>query len=256
MNSILYTLLIGVFEAYGLIYFLDSYMECGYKGIKRVIRFLVFYIIFVGVVILSANFLTGYAIILKTFIIIIGMTIYGMIIYRRGFVTCLFFASIDYILLFFVDCVYVSIMGMEDHVLILVMGIVLRFVWIALLIFLRHKTGLIKKYLYEDRIPFRKFSWLPIFSGFIGIYLYVMFISENVPNYFYAFVSLAILFLNALALFFLQDSLVKEEKIYQTERQNQKHKNQMQTFYDMQALNERQGRKLHDYKKQMMTRMN
>jgi len=52
MNSILYTLLIGVFEAYGLIYFLDSYMECGYKGIKRVIRFLVFYIIFVGVVIL------------------------------------------------------------------------------------------------------------------------------------------------------------------------------------------------------------
>ena len=253
MNSILYTLLIGVFEAYGLIYFLDSYMECGYKGIKRVIRFLVFYIVFVAVVLLSANFLTGYAIILKTFIIIIGMTIYGMIIYHRGFVTCLFFASIDYILLFFVDCVYVSIMGMEDHVLICVMGIVLRFVWIGLLIFLRHKTGLIKKYLYEDRIPFRKFSWLPVFSGFIGIYLYVMFISENVPNYFYAFVSLAILFLNALALFFLQDSLVKEEKIYQTERQNQKHKNQMHTFNDMQAVYERQGRKLHDYKKQMMT---
>lgn len=253
MIAVLYTLFIGIFEVWGLLYFLNTYMECRFKGVKKIISYLAFYIVFMVVVIVFSNILTGYAVIAKIFFIIIGIALYGRISYSRGFITCLFFACVDYILLFYVDCVYVSIMGMDEGLVTYVMGIVLRLIWIALLVFLRHKTGLIKKYLYEERISLRKYSWLPVFSGFIGIYLYVMFISNNVPNYFYAFVSLAILCLNALALFFLQDSIVQEEKIYQSERQNQKHKNQMQTFYDRQALYERQGRKLHDYKKQMMT---
>ena len=51
----------------------------------------------------------------------------------------------------------------------------------------------------------------------------------------------------------MQDSLLKEEKLHRSEIQIQKKENQLQIFYDMQSLYERQGRKLHDYKKQLVT---
>ena len=47
--------------------------------------------------------------------------------------------------------------------------------------------------------------------------------------------------------------MTKDEKIRLSEIQIESKQNQLQAFHDMQALYERQGRKLHDYKKQIST---
>lgn len=47
--------------------------------------------------------------------------------------------------------------------------------------------------------------------------------------------------------------MVKDEKIRLSEIQLESKQNQLQAFWDMQSLYERQGRKLHDYKKQLGT---
>ena len=70
---------------------------------------------------------------------------------------------------------------------------------------------------------------------------------------FYSFVSIGIICLNVISLVFMQETLLKEEKIRQSELQIQKKQNQLQLFHDMQSLYERQGKKLHDYKKQLAT---
>ena len=252
MIDMVHSILMCSLETWGLIYFLDTFMESRFVGTKRVIRYFLFFLCEFPFVQLTSR-LAGYGVVIKVFVVIALIVLFCILNYRMSIITYIFFSSTDYFLLFFVDCVVVSMIGMAESMAILFVGIGLRFAWIALLVFIRHKLYLIKRYLHEDRISWMRFSWLTVFSGFIGIYLYIMFIAERAPDFFYAFVSVVILFLNILSLFSLQDSLVREERIYQSETQLLKHRNQMQAFLDLKSVYERQGKKLHDYKKQMMT---
>ena len=70
---------------------------------------------------------------------------------------------------------------------------------------------------------------------------------------FQGIVSVVLLVVNLISLFLLQDSLIKDEKLRKSEIQIENKQNQLQAFRDMQTLYERQGRKLHDYKKQITT---
>ena len=245
-------LLICALEAWGLIYFLDTYMECRFDGAGRIIRYFIFYAALVCEVFLAAEAFAGIGGVLKLFFVIGTLVVFGILNYDRGIAAIVFFASTDYILLFFIDGVAISLPGISDGDNWYYIGIILRLIWIALLVFLRRKTSLIKRYLYENRIPWMRFSWLTVFSGFIGIYLYTAIISGNSSNPFYSLVSVGIMFLNVVSLFALQDSLLREEKLYQSQTQILKQRNQMQAFQNLKSVYDRQGRKLHDYKKQMM----
>ena len=60
------------------------------------------------------------------------------------------------------------------------------------------------------------------------------------------------LVLNISSLYLLQDALIKEERIRISNEQQQKIRNQYDAFRDMKSVYESQGRKLHDYKKQLV----
>ena len=240
------------FEAIGLVFFFDSFLEPKNRKVKWTLYPLIYAEILVAII-LTSLVIPKYGDVAKTLIIIAALFIDCIGYYRAGKVAGIFFAGLNYILLFFVDCAAVSLFGMDETLQNHILWIGLRLIWILILFILRKKLKTIRKYLREDKIPWTRFAWLPLFSGIIGIYLYILFLSGAEPSQFHSLISVGLLSLNIVSLFFMQDSLLKEEKLHRSEIQIQKKENQLQIFHDMQSLYERQGKKLHDYKKQLVT---
>lgn len=69
----------------------------------------------------------------------------------------------------------------------------------------------------------------------------------------YLFLSVGLIFINILVIELLQGILEKEELFRESALAGQKKESQLAHYRDMQAVYERQGRKLHDYKNQIRT---
>ena len=240
------------FEAIGLVFFFDSFLEPKNREVKWTLYPLIYAEILVAII-LTSLVIPKYGDVAKALIIIAALFIDCIGYYRTGKVAGIFFAGLNYILLFFEDCAAVSLFGMDETLQNHILWIGLRLIWIFMLYILRKSLRNIREYLREDKIPWTRFAWLPLFSGVIGIYLYFFFLSDAGPSLFNSLISIALLCLNIISMFFMQDSLLKEEKLRRSEIQIRKKENQLQIFHDMQSLYERQGKKLHDYKKQLTT---
>ena len=243
--------LLVAFEAYGIIYFFDSFMDSKRQG-RKWLSYLLIYAEIIAAIFVT-QLIPGYGELAKPVIIVIALVITCKCLYKASLIADIFFSALNYLLLFFVDCVFVSILGMQETALNHALWVGVKALWIVLLLILRRKLPHIRRYLNENRLSWENFAWLPLFSGIIGVYLYILFLSDAEPGWFYSFISVGIIVLNIISLVFMQESLLKEEKLRQSELQIQKKQNQLQLFHDMQSLYERQGKKLHDYKKQLAT---
>ena len=243
--------LLIAFETWGVIYFFDSFMDLK-KSEKKWLSYLLVYAEIIAAIYVT-QLIPEYGDVAKSIIIVIALIFTCKCFYETSITVAIFFSVLNYLLMFFVDCVFVSIWGMKQTTFNNVLWVGVKALWIILLLFLRKKLPHIKRYMNANRISWVSFAWLPLFSGIIGVYFYIMFLSEAEQEWFYSFVSIGIICLNVISLVFMQETLLKEEKIRQSELQIQKKQNQLQLFHDMQSLYERQGKKLHDYKKQLAT---
>lgn len=243
--------LLVAIETWGVIYFFDSFMDLK-KPEKRWLSYL-----FVYAEVMAAIYITQiipkYGNVAKSIIIVIALIFTCKFFYKTNLISDIFFSALNYLLMFFVDSVFVSILGMKETAFNHVLWVGIKLLWIMLLIILRKKLPHIKRYMNSNRISWAGFAWLPLFSGIIGVYFYIMFPSEVEPEWFFSFISIGIICLNIISLVYMQESLLKEEKLRQSELQIQKKQDQLRLFHDMQFLYEKQGKKLHDYKKQLAT---
>ncbi len=69
----------------------------------------------------------------------------------------------------------------------------------------------------------------------------------------YLFLSVGLIFINILVIELMQGILGKEELLRESALAGQKKESQLAHYRDMQAVYERQGRKMHDYKNQIRT---
>lgn len=251
MMSLIHYLLIG-FETFGFVFFTDSFFDAK----RNKLKWLIYPILYLGMIVIIFAVMTIFPVygdIVKVMLIIILLFVLCILFYEATFSAAFFFATINYFLVFFIDCSYVSLFGMEETSISRVVWVGLRLVWIALLVVLRKTLPYIKTYLKKNRVTWLHFVWLPIISGFVGIYFYYLFLSQEEIPLFYSFISIGILVLNVVSLFLIQDSLIKEEKLERSKMLINSKQNQLKIFHDMQSLYERQGKKLHDYKKQLVT---
>lgn len=249
MKIWIHYILIG-FEAVGFAFFFNSFLEPRNRKVIWTLYPLIYVQILLAVILTSLT-VPKYGDVVKVLIIIAALFIDCISYYRTGKAAGIFFSGLNYILLFFVDSAAVSLFGMSETLQNHILWIGLRLIWIFMLYILRKSLKPIREYLREDKVPWTRFAWLPLLSGVIGIYLYFFFLSDAGPSLFYSLVSIALLCLNIISMLFMQDSLLKEEELRRSEIKIQKKENQLQMFHDMQLLYERQGKKLHDYKKQM-----
>ena len=127
------------FEAVGLVFFFDSFLEQKSRKVKWTLYPLI-YAEILAAIILTSLAIPKYGDVAKALIIIAALFIDCMGYYRTGKVAGIFFAGLNYILLFFVDCAAVSLFGMDETLQNHILWIGLRLIWILILFILRKKT--------------------------------------------------------------------------------------------------------------------
>ena len=97
---------------------------------------------------------------------------------------------------------------------------------------------------------------IPLFSiaGVIG--MFQLFNGDEKIRNVCLFLTTGLVAINFITIYLLQDILDKGEQIRISTLTNQNAKNQIEAYHDMDALYERQRRKMHDYKNQIVTIQN
>ena len=247
--------LMAVIEGCGTVFFLDTFLEPKQTFKKPAKRFVVIFIAQTSATILTSALMKQYDSIIRMFLVILAVAAALKIAYCADWILCLFFSALNYVLLLLIDASFVWAFGAmpksSASLRIYGYGFVLRLFWVVLLIFMRKNLSSLKSWFLRGDRPWLKFAWFPFVSVGIGLYYMMDITLREEKNLFYSFISLGLLCLNVATLFFLKYSLKKDEQIEGIRFQLQKKENQLQVFSDMKAVTDRQGQKLHDYKKQL-----
>ena len=237
------------------IYYYDSFAPCKWSKIYKTISFLVLTGFVVGnAVLFEAIPGEYYPIKLLTYIII--HMLFVKICYKSGWIMSLFFSASAILLQVLIQTeVYVMLQfnRNDDPTFLNLMCCLACFIVLCLEVVLRRKLPLIKEYLKQDSAILTRYIGLPLVTAIAGLFSYVFFVTPSGLGLFQVVISAALLVVNVGAMFILQESLVKDERLRLSEIQLESKLNQLQAFRDMQALYERQGKRLHDYKKQLIT---
>ena len=237
------------------LYFYGTFLEHKWIGIKKVLSYFILYIAGVGNAIIIESLPQEY-IPWKMVTLILLHMLYIKICYRSTWVMSGFFSSLAILIEFLFGLVIIGLLHisyLNNQVISSCIGIISYFIMILGVYVLRKKLVFIKQHLRDDPETLMKYTWLPVICVIPGVYFYVFFIRGEYIGYFNVFVSVVLIIINVASLFYLQDAMIKDDQLRLSEVQNKKNQNQLQAFRDMQSLYERQGRKLHDYKKQLST---
>lgn len=237
------------------IFYYDSFME--YKGNKlhKLLSYIVIAMLLIGNALLFEIIPEQYYP-LKLLPYIAMHVFFIKLCYRASWIMSIFFSGSAILLQILVQTLVIVLFQLkysDDPFFINFMAVFACLISLCIEFFLRKRLPLLKEYLKKEYALLKSFIWLPLVTAIVGLFSYAFFVSPSGNMMFQGTVSAVLLAVNIISLFLLQDSLIKDEKIRLSEIQLESKQNQLQAFRDMQSLYERQGKKLHDYKKQLGT---
>ncbi|RKM61141.1 ATP-binding protein [Butyrivibrio sp. CB08] len=232
----------------------DIFLDHKWNSVRRYVLGVSLYIAMCGNALLVESFSTNIA--LKLLILLNIFVVFLKVFYKSSVITAIFVASINTTFMALSATIMIGVLQFtydDKYMWRSVLGISGAYTIMAAIIrLLKWKMPEIKQLLKRPTNQLLKFIWLP-FAGVIAGLYYGSFFTQALMGPFETFVSAVLLIGNVAALFALQELMIKDEKIRLSEVQIESKQNQLQAFRDMQSLYERQGRKLHDYKKQLGT---
>ncbi len=248
-------LITGFFETVVCIFYYDSFIE--FKGNKphKYLSYIVMTMLLVGNALLF-QIIPEQFYPVKLLPYIVMHIFFIKLCYRANWVMSIFFSVSAILLQIQVQTLVIALFKLnylDNPIFINIMAVLACIISLCIEIFLRKKLHLLKEYLKKEYAILKSFIWLPLVTAIVGLFSYSFFVSPAGNMLFQGTVSAALLAVNVVSLFLLQDSLIKDEKVRLSEIQLESKQNQLQAFRDMQSLYERQGQKLHDYKKQLIT---
>lgn len=243
-------------EAWGSVYFFDTFMERKRTGWLDKCRHIVLYFI-----ILVSAFLGEYfgSMGIKVLLAILVSVAFSAVFYRTGWKQCIFFSVLNYSLLFVTDLFTLLIENLltsreELYTSEQFFGLLpAKIVWILLLIMLRRIWKGKKNYKGLSHREWRKFGMVPLFTVAAMLSMYFCYSGEKKVQAVYLFLAAGLIMVNFLVMVLMQDILVDGELLREGALTAQKKESQLAHYRDMQAVYERQGRKMHDYKNQIRT---
>ena len=243
-------------EAWGAVYFFDIFMERKRKGWPDKCRYIVLYFLCVPVVILGGYFdVMG----IKVLLIVLVYMAFCAIFYQADWKQCIFFSILDYSLLFLIDVFSLlveNILNSRDKLYALehdLLYLPMKLSWILLLFILRRIWQGKKSYSALSHREWYKFGMVPLFTLSAMLLMYFCYSGEKKVQAVYLFLAAGLIMINFLVLALMQDILVNGELLRESALTDQKKESQLVHYRDMQAVYERQGRKMHDYKNQIRT---
>lgn len=237
------------------IYYYDSIMVYRWEGIRKALSYAILFAASAGNAIIIELLSPGFFPVKLLTLIAIQM-LFVKICYRANWLMSGFFACSAIMLQILLETVIYGLLQIRqggNQIFASSMGCVSCLILFGLLFLLRRRMAVLKEHLQKDSGTLVRFIGIPAVTVIAGLYFYVFFVSSSDMGYFEIFTSAALILINIGSMFIMQESVVKDEKLRKSEMQIESKQNQLQAFHDMQALYERQGRKLHDYKKQLAT---
>lgn len=243
-------------EAWGAVYFFDIFMERKRTGWLDKCRYIILYLACGGVVFLGAN-LDSMGI--KVMLIVLVYMVFCTMFYRADWKQCIFFSVLNYSLLFLIDVFTLlveNILNSRDKLYALesdLLYLPMKLSWILLLFVLRRIWKGKKNYKELSYKEWRKFGMVPLITIASMLLMYFCYSGEKKVQAVYLFLAAGLIVINFLVMMLMQDILEKGELLRENALTGQKKESQLAHYRDMQAVYERQGRKLHDYKNQIRT---
>lgn len=243
-------------EEWGTVYFFDIFMERKRKGWLDKCRYLLLYFICMPVAVLGGQFdVMG----IKVLLVVLVYIAFCAIFYQADWKQCIFFSILNYSLLFLTDIFLLlieNILNSREELFVLehdLLYIPMKMGWILLLFALKRIWKGKNSYGALSRKEWRKFGMVPLFTLASMLLMYFCYSSEKKVQTVYLFLSAGLIMINFLVMVLMRDILVKGELLRESALTDQKKESQLAHYRDMQAVYERQGRKMHDYKNQIRT---
>ena len=240
-------------ETWGSVCFFDIFMERKMRGWLDKCRYIVLYI----AIVIVALFATSMGI--KVLLAVLASLVFTAVFYRTNWKQCIFFSGLNYSLLFLADLFSLqaeNILIVKDEMYaskLAFLTLPAKLVWVLLLFTLRRIWKDKNSYGKLSHKEWRKFGIVPLFTLASMLLMYFCYSSEKKVQAVYLFLSAGLIVINFLVMVLMRDILMKGELLRESALTDQKKESQIAHYRDMQAVYERQGRKMHEYKNQIRT---
>lgn len=243
-------------ETWGIVYFFDLFMKRKKRGWQDKCRYIVLYL---------TNFIAAFPggylgpMGIKITLLVLVFTAFCAVFYKMELKQCIFFFVLCYPLLYLIDFFSLQVQNIltakeEEYASgMIFLGLHAKLVWFFLLLILQRiwKGKRNNKELsYKE---WQKFCVAPLFTMASMLPMYSFYIGEKKVQAVYLFIAAGQIMINFLVMAVMKSIRDKGELLRENALTNQKKESQLAHYRDMQAVYERQGRKMHDYKNQIRT---
>ena len=254
MGRWMFSVCIMVVEAWGNVYFFDTFL-----GRKKGI-FFCRYRFPAYLAMMFAASTAGYWIDMwKLPVYILGYILLGRVCYQAGWIQGIYFSMLNYSMIFLTDLMLVSLMDLWETqeaiwgIWSVPGALFAKACWIVFIFLFRRvwKEGADYGELTDGE--WLKLGLMPLFT--LSSIVLTFFRCKEQPELrqICVFLSTGLVMVNFLVIWLLREILERGKKIRMGTESARKTEDQLAHYRDMQAVYERQGRKMHDYKNQIRT---
>ncbi|MDE7333596.1 MAG: GHKL domain-containing protein [Lachnospiraceae bacterium] len=234
-------------EVWGSVYTFDTFLGRKKRTPFYQYRFPVYF-----TMMLTANIAGHWIGMWKLPLFILGYVLLGRMIYQAGWIQGFFFSLLNYCMIFLTDLMIFCLMdlwGMQGGI----GAVPAKLSWIVFISIFGSiwKDGADYREL-TDR-EWLKLGLLPLFTLFFIVAMFLRCQEQPEILSICLFLSLGLAAVNFLVIWLLREILERGKKIRMGNESARKTESQLAHYRDMQAVYERQGRKMHDYKNQIRT---
>ncbi|MCR5602617.1 MAG: GHKL domain-containing protein [Lachnospiraceae bacterium] len=243
---------VAIVETLGYMIFADAFMESKWKGGKQIIIFLSEYVTFSLLGLAISYFIRVESLpMIRVSVLTVILIIFFKVFYIASWGKCIFIGSMCMVLNMTIDLSFMWItMGFYPEWNIL-QTYLSKSTYLVLFIWIRKYFYPMKRTFQRTNIHWMHYGWFPVLSTIAAWYFTFRYAVRDDHYLFFSFISVVLTVLNIFAMSVLKRSLESEEKLEDMELRVMQKQNQLQLFNGMQSMYERQGRKIHDYKKQL-----
>ncbi len=239
-------------ETWGSVYFFDTFLKKKDMGRLGKCSYVSLYLATVVVAFLGGRFFSmGIKVLAAVSLFMAFCTVF----YKADWKQRIFFSGLNYSLLFLTDLFMLQMENMfvSDNDVLTFLLLPSKMTWLCVVFIVRKVWKGRNNYGELSHKEWLKFSMIPMITVASMLLMFFCSSTEVKVQTAYLFLSVGLIFINILVIELMQGILEKEELLRESALAGQKKESQLAHYRDMQAVYERQGRKMHDYKNQIRT---
>ena len=245
-----------IIESLGSAFFFDIFLGKGKTEKGTVCKYRALAYLGMTFVLTNIGYLIG---MWKVPLFALGYVLLGRVIYKVGWGQNLFFSMINYSMMFLIDFVAYCLMHLWEmqktagEVKEWVWIVTAKGFWFAVLFLLRRLWKGGGDYSELTNGEWVKLSMIPLFTLSAILMMFYQYGGAAGAQMVSIFISAGLVTVSLLVIWLLREILEKGKALREGMESARKTESQLVQYRDMQAVYERQGRKLHDYKNQVRT---